>query len=331
VKEKKENQVHVFDYSPSTLEEKNTNDINECIPYKDTNTVTWINVDSAPPIHFLEKLRLGFELHPVIENDILATQQRPKLEVLDKYLFFRTKMMRVDAMRKIHQEQISMVVAQRFLLTFQEGVKGDTFEPVRTLIRNGEHRIRKHGTDYLCYELIDSVVDGYFEVLELCSTRIDEVEREIVRDINPKSLRALDSLRRELMTLRKTAWPMREIITNIERDSSTLIKSGTQIYFRNVFTKLVQVTENIDTYREMISSLQDFYHMKVNGRTNEVMKFLTVITTIFMPLTLFVGYFGSNFTHLPFIDSPYAPGASLLAMAGLVVAMLAYFKYKQWL
>lgn len=325
------NQVHVFDFSPSSFEEKDTTDINECIPYKDTDTVTWINVDSAPPIHFLEKLRLGFELHPVIESDILATEQRPKLETLDKYLFFRTKMFRVDDARKIHQEQISMVVAQRFLLTFQEGVKGDTFEPVRALIRSGEHRIRKHGTDYLCYELIDSIVDGFFEVLELSGTRIDEIEHEIVRDINPKSLRALDHLKRELMTLRKIAWPMREIITNIERGASPLIKSSTQIYFRNVLTKLVQVTENIDTNREMISGLQDFYHMKVNGRTNEVMKFLTIITTIFMPLTLFVGFFGVNFTHLPFVESPYAPGGSLLIMAGLVIGMLTYFKYKQWL
>ncbi len=224
-----------------------------------------------------------------------------------------------------------MVVAERFLLTFQQGVKGDTFEPVRVLIRNGEHRIRKHGTDYLCYELIDSIVDGFFEVLDECSTRIDEVEREIVRDMNSRSLRTLDHLKRELMALRKTAWPMREIMTSLERRNSPLVKSSTQIYFRNVFTKLVQVTENIDTYREMISSLQDFYHMKVNSRTNEVMKFLTVITTIFMPLTLFVGFYGANFSHLPYVDHPAAPLVSLIAMASLAASMLVYFKYKRWL
>lgn len=332
VSQKTLNRVHVFDYGSTAFEEKETRDINECVRYKDTDTVTWINIDSAPPVSFLRELRLGFDLHPVIEQDILTLNQRPKVEILDKYIFLRLKMLRVEAgARRIKHEQVSFVVAPRFVITFQQGLRGDVFDHVREAIRSDDHRIRTTGTDYLAYELLDAIVDGFFDVLDFCSTRIDEIEKEIIRDINPHSLRSLDALKREIMHLRKTAWPLRELLSTLERTGSSLVRPETQIYFRDVLAKLAQVTENADMYREMASSLQDFYHMRVNSRTNEVMKFLTVITTIFMPLTLFVGFFGVNFTYLPFVDHLYAPVISLGAMAVLAVGMLMYFKYKEWL
>ena len=204
------NHVQVFDYGPSTFEEKSTLDINECIPYKDTDTVTWINVDSVPPISFLQELRLGFDLHPVIESDIQTLNQRPKVEILENYLFLRLKMVYFDErVKKVKHEQVSMVVAPRFLITFQQGVTGDVFEPVRALIRSKDHRILSQGTDFLCYELIDAMVSGFFGVLEHIGTRIEHLEQEIHRQTHHRSLRSLDALKRELLNLRRASWPLR--------------------------------------------------------------------------------------------------------------------------
>lgn len=326
------NRIHVFDYNKGSLTEKEATNINECIPYKDTDSVTWINIDRVPPIEFVEKLRLGFDLHPVIEDDILALHQRPKVEILDDYLFVRLRMFHLDHhAKKARSEQVSIVVAKRFLITFQQGIAGDTFELVRTLIRKDNHRIRTAGTDYLCYELIDSMVLGFFDILEHISNRIEHIEREIVRDINPRSLQSLNTLKSELIGLRRAAWPLREVITQLERSPSPLVKDDTRIYLRDVYTKLIQVTESLEIYREMISSLQDFYHLRVNSKTNDVMKVLTVITTIFMPLSFVVGFYGMNFAHLPGAQSPMGPFYVFVALLVITIAMLGVFIYKRWL
>lgn len=326
------NRTYVFDYDAETLREHDVANINDCIAYKESDSVTWINVDNVPPVSFLEELRLGFELHPVVVDDILTLHQRPKIEVLDKYVFVRLKTVRFDApAKKMKHEQISIVLAPHFVMTFQQGVAGDPFDGVRDLIRKKGTRIRSQGTDYLCYELIESVVEDFFTVLEHVSRRIDELEQHIVRDPSAGVLHTLNTLKRELLSLRKAAWPIREIITHLERGDTAMIRETTRIYLRDSYTKLIQVTESIEIYREMISSLQDFYHLRVNSRTNEVMKLLTIIATIFMPLTLIVGFFGMNFTRLPALNASWAPGAVSLGMIALALGMLAFFKKKDWI
>ena len=326
------NRTYVFDYDVKSLREHEAPDINDCILYKETDSVTWINVDNVPPISFLEELRLGFDLHPVIIDDILTLHQRPKIEVLDKYVFIRLKTIRFDAQtRKMRHEQISVVLAPRFVLTFQQGVSGDPFDGVRNLIRKEGSRIRSQGTDYLCYELLEAVVEDFFSVLEHVSLRIDELERHIVRDPSTSVLHALNTLKSELLSLRKAAWPIREIITHLERAEIPMIRETTRIYLRDSYTKLIHVTESLEIYRETISSLQDFYHLRVNSRTNEVMKFLTIIATIFMPLTLLASIYGMNFTYLPALDARWAPAAITFVMVLIALIMLAFFRKKGWI
>lgn len=326
------NRTYVFDYDAESLREHEAPDINDCIPYKETDSVTWINVDSVPPISFLEKLRLGFDLHPVVVDDILTLHQRPKIEVLERYVFIRLKTVRFDTeVKKMKQEQISIVLAPRFVLTFQQGVSGDPFDGVRTLIRKAGSRIRSQGTDYLCYELVEAIVEDFFSVLERVSLRIDELEQHIVRDPSARVLHALNTLKRELLGLRKAAWPIREIITHLERAEVPMIHETTRIYLRDSYTKLIHVTESIEIYREMISSLQDFYHLRVNSRTNEVMKFLTIIATIFMPLTLLASIYGMNFKYLPALDARWAPAAITSVMVLVALGMLAFFRKRGWI
>ena len=326
------NRTYVFDYDAESLREHEATDINDCIPYKETDSVTWINVDNVPPVSFLEELRLGFDLHPVIVDDILTLHQRPKIEVLDKYVFIRLKTIRFDAeVKKMRHEQISMVLAPRFVLTFQQGVSGDPFDGVRNLIRKEGGRSRSQGTDYLCYELVEAVVEDFFSVLEHVSQRIEELEQHIVRDPSASVLHALNTLKRELLGLRKAAWPIREIITHLERAEIPMVRETTRIYLRDSYTKLIHVTESIEIYREMISSLQDFYHLRINSRTNDVMKFLTIIATIFMPLTLLASIYGMNFTYLPALDARWAPGAITLVMIVIALGMLAFFRKKGWI
>lgn len=324
------NTMHVFDYDAASLSERDTKNVNECIPFKDTDSVTWINVDRVPPFQALEELRLGFDLHPVVEEDIVVLDQRPKAEVQDAYIFVRLKMLRPDKEGKVISEQVSMVVARHFLLTFQEGIAGDTFEPVRSLIRKADHRIRTQGTDYLAYELIDSVATGFFDVLEDVNERLDVLEKQIAHDPSSKHLHSLFTMKRDLLSLRKAAWPLREIVSSLERSATPLIDQSTKIYLRDLFTKLIQVTDTADVYREMLTSVQDMYHLRVNSRTNDVMKMLTVITTTFMPLTFIASIYGMNFSHLPGLDARWGPLVVLLTMAAIGTMMVSFFRNKGW-
>ncbi len=327
------NKITIFDYNASHLQEKAAKDIKECVAYRDTPTVTWINIDRVPPANFLTELGLGFDLHPVILGDILNVDQRPKAELMDDYVYVVLKMLYLDKKtgRDIVSEQVSIIIAPKFVLSFQQGVEGDVFEPVRERIRRAQPRIRESGTDYLGYKLLDAVVDEYFKILEKLGEDIEKLENELISNPTPRTLRSLHGFKRRILDLRKSVWPLREVVNMLVRGDSPLIKKSTQIYLRDVYEHTVQVIDTIETCRDMLSGMMDIYLSSVSNRLNSVMKVLTIITVIFMPLTFLTGMYGMNFKYMPGLEwlwgFPVLLGLMLVVFAG----MLAYFKKKGWL
>lgn len=326
------NAITVFDYNESHLEEKKAKDIKECMPYKDTKTVTWVNIDNVPPASFLTELGLGFDLHPVILGDILNVDQRPKAELLDEYIYVVLKMLYLGKNKgNIISEQLSIIIAPKFVLSFQQGIAGDVFEPVRERIRRAQPRIRAGGTDYLGYKLIDAVVDGYFPILEKLGEDIEGLEEELIATPAPRTLRTLHALKRQVLGLRKSVWPLREVANSLVRGDSHLIKKSTQIYLRDVYEHTVQVIDTIETYRDMLSGMMDIYLSSVSNRLNAVMKILTIITVIFMPLTFLTGMYGMNFKYMPGLEWLWGFPVLIGVMLVIFLGMLAYFKKKEWL
>lgn len=326
------NNVHLFDYDSKKIEERTVSDINECIPYKKTETVTWINIDQVPPISFLNDLQLGFDLHPVVVEDILNVNQRPKVEELQDYIFLALKMFTFDKKsNKVIPEQVSIILANNFVVTFQQGVKGDNFESIRKLLRQGNSRIRSLGTDYLCYELVNSIVSNYFNILEDFSVYLEKLEKEMINKPTPATLNKIYHFKRRILEIRKSIWPLRETIHILERNESKLIKDATRIYLRDIYESIIQIVDIIETYRDVLSGMLDVYLSSVSNKTNSVMKVLTIITTIFMPISFLAGFFGMNFQYLPGLSSLYAPWIIVLFMAIIFVSMLVFFKIKKWI
>lgn len=326
------NRITVFDYNTKKFEEIDAADINTAVKYKATSTVTWVNVDNVPPADFLKELGFGFELHPIVLEDIENINQRPKIETQEGYIYVVLKMLTLDSSQKrVKTEQVSLVIAEKFVISFQQGITGDTFEPVRKLIRKDGTRLRSAGTDYLAYELIDSIVAGYFLILEKLEDRIEQIEDELYKNPSSKTVRSIHHLKREVLNLRKMVWPLREIINVLERGDLPLIKKSTRIYLRDVYDRIVQVIDTIESYRDMLASMLDLYLSTVSHRTNAVMKMLTIITTIFMPLSFLTGVYGMNFRYMPGLDSPHGFPALLALMALILVVMVSYFRKKGWL
>lgn len=332
INEEPQNKITVFDYDEKKYEEKTVKTIHECVRFKDTSTVTWINIDNVPPVEFLSEMGLGFDLHPVILEDILNTKQRPKVEITDDYVYVILKMLYQDETdKKIICEQVSIIIAKKFVISLQQGIEGDVFQKIRDHIRKPKTRTRQSGTDYLGYRLMDEIVDNYFRILENFGEKIENLEDELITNPTPKTLKTLHNLKREILTLRKYAWPMREVVNILERGDSPLIKKHTSIYLRDLYEHTVQVIDAIETYREVLSSMLDVYLSSISNKMNSIMKVLAIITTIFMPMTFLTGLYGMNFKYMPGLGSlwgfPILAGAMLL----IFLFMLVFFKGKKWI
>jgi magnesium transporter len=324
--------IRIIDYDQDHVEEKEVEAVEECFSFKDKPTVTWINVDGLHDVGVIEKIGQHFSVHPLVLEDILNTDQRPKTENFDDYLFVVLKMLYFDGSDgEIKAEQVSIILGSNFVISFQER-EGDIFDPLRERIRTGRGRIRKLGADYLAYCLLDAVVDNYFLVLEKLGERIEDLEEELVADPQPKTLQAIHSLKREMIFLRKSVWPLREVVGQLERGESELIQEATGIYLRDVYDHTIQVIDTIETFRDMVSGMLDIYLSSISNRMNQVMKVLTIIATIFIPLTFVTGIYGMNFQHMPELAWYWVyPWAFWLVMVGVAGVMLVYFKRKRWL
>lgn len=323
--------VTVMDYDEGSFLEREIKSGEECLIFKDKPTVTWINVEGLHQVELIRKMGECYGFHPLVLEDILNTNQRPKLEDYGDYLYIVLKMLHNKENPQIVPEQISLILGPNFVFSFQEGIKGDVFDSLRERIRTGKGRIRGMGADYLAYSLIDAVVDSYFVILEDVGERIESLEEEVETNPQRKTLSSIHQLKREMIFLRKAVWPLREVAAALERGESSLIKEPTRVYLRDVYDHIIQVMDMIETYRDMLSGMFDIYLSSISNRLNEVMKFLTVIGTIFMPLTFIVGVYGMNFQFMPELTWKFGYFAVLLFMAGISFGMVLFFKRKKWL
>ncbi|MFB0509709.1 MAG: magnesium/cobalt transporter CorA, partial [bacterium] len=303
--------------------------IEECFPFKDKPTVTWINIDGIHKVEVIEKIGNCFNLHPLILEDILNTGQRPKIEDFGEHIFLVLKML-YYLEKEITIEQVSLILGPNFVISFQER-EGDVFNNIRERIRNNKGRIRKMGADYLAYSLLDAIVDGYFVILEKVGEEIEDIEEKLIKNPTPKTVQIIHNLKREMISLRKSVWPLREVVGVLERGESALIKKTTGIYLRDVYDHTIQVIDTIETYRDMISGMLDIYLSSISNRMNEVMKILTIIATIFIPLTFIAGIYGMNFRFMPELGWRLGYPAVLFIMVIIGIVMLFYFRRKKWL
>jgi magnesium transporter len=323
--------ITIIDYDEARFEEREAKTIEECLLFKDQPTVTWINIEGLHEVQVLERLGECYGIHPLVLEDILNTDQRPKMEDYGKYLYIVLRML--DGSQKndgINTEQVSLILGSNFVLSFQEA-GGDVFDPVRDRIRNNKGRIRKMGADYLAYTLLDAIVDNYFIILERMGEKIEVLEEKVVTLPIPDTLKLIHHLKREMIFLRKAVWPLREVIGGLERGESPFMSESTKVYLRDVYDHTIQVIDTVETFRDMVSSMLDIYLSSVSNRLNSVMKVLTIIATIFMPLTFIVGIYGMNFKYMPELEWRWGYFAILLFMFGVGIFMVLYFKKRKWL
>lgn len=323
--------ITVLDYDAETFLEKYAATCQECFAFRDTATVTWINVDGVHDPAIVEAIGGHFGLHPLILEDILTTSQRPKMEDLGDRLYVVVRMLEYDETKgEIGTDQLSLILGRNFVISFQER-RGDMFDPIRDRIRRAKGRIRKMGPDYLAYALLDAVVDHYFFVLEKLGERIEALEDELISDPRRETMHDIHGLKREMIFLRKSVWPLREVLAGLERAESSLIQPSTNIFLRDVYDHTIQIIDTIETFRDMLSGMLETYLSSVSNKMNEVMKLLTIISTIFIPLTFIVGVYGMNFDVLPELRWPWGYAAVWGLMLAIGGAMVAFFRRKKWL
>lgn len=321
--------ISLIHYNEEEIEERTLTSIDECTEYIGRNGTTWLNIDGLHDLEIINFLGSRFNLHPLVLEDIVNTQQRPKLDDMDDYLFIVAKMIYFNSNDKeIKFEQISLILLDNFVLSFQED-EGDVFDPVRERLRKGKGRIRKGGGDYLIYTLLDSLVDSYYGVLELIGEKVENLENDLMESPAPDSLQIIHHLKRELVFLRRSVWPLREMTGRLEKGTLSLISEETAIYYRDVYDHIVQVIDTIETCRDIVSGMMDLFLSSVSNRMNEVMKMFTAIAFIFMPLTLIAGIYGMNFDFMPELRWHMGYPVVLLVMCVIGIGILIWFKKKK--
>jgi magnesium transporter len=329
--------ITVFDYDENNFIEKEARDVDECIPFRDKQTVTWINVDGVHRIDVLEKLTACYNIHHLVLEDILNINQRPKVEDFGEYVYIAAKMLTLDeAKDDIVDEQISIILGKNFLISFQEEKQGDVFDGIRQRIRQGKGRIRRMGADYLAYALLDAMVDSYFTILERTGEKIEAMEEKLVVRPDPHVLQAINKIKRSLIFLRKSVWPLREVVHGLTQIETNLLSDNAAVYYRDIYDHVIQVVDTIEAFRDTVSGMLDIYLSSLSYRLNEVMKVLTIIATIFMPLTFLAGIYGMNFnTHaspfnMPELNWKFGYFFALGIMAAVASGMVVYFRKRRW-
>ena len=324
--------IDVVEYDAGNLGKRQVASLAECPVLKPTPVVTWINVDGLADLEVLQHFGSCYGIHPLVLEDILATDQRPKAAFYGDYLYVVLKMIALDEKAgEIKSEQVSMILGENYLISFQEGLEGDVFEQVRVHLANGKSRLRLAGPDLLLHALLDVIVDNYFLVLERLAERIDDIEDELIKKPTTATVQAIYRMKRQMLFLQKSVWPLRDVVSGLQRRDSPLIRDSTDIYLRDLYDHTVQVLDTLETLREMLTGMLDIYLSSVSNRLNEVMKVLTIIATIFMPLSFIAGLYGMNFKHMPEYDWPFGYPAVLLLCACMAGGMLVYFRKKRWI
>ena len=323
--------ITLMNYDPEQVLEKQLPAIEASFPYRDTLPVTWINVDGLHEVNVVEKIGAHFGIHPLVLEDIVNTGQRTKAEEFENYICIVLKMLVFDeTVDHITAEQVSLILGPHFLISFQEK-EGDVFDFVRERIRKARGRIRKSGCDYLAYALMDAVVDHYFVILEKLGDKIELLEEQLLEKPAPQILSEIHRLKREMIFFRKQVWPLREVISSLIKEPSELIQETTDIFLRDVYDHTIQVIDTIESFRDVLSGLSDLYLSTISNRMNEVMKVLTIMATIFIPLTFLAGIYGMNFEFMPELKWRWAYPGLWVVLILIFVSMMAWFKKKDWI
>jgi len=318
-------------YDESQFEESEIQEVESFLVDANPSKVNWLNVDGIHQLELIEKIGKLYNIHALTLEDILNTQHRPKAEYQEKQLFFTLKMLGINqAGKKLISEQVSFVLGENYLLSFQEH-QGDVFEQVRERIRLSKGRIRKKKSDYLLYALIDAVVDNYYLVIERFSDLIEKLEEKVLVSPDENTLREIQSLKKQLSKLRRSVFPLREAISSILKEESDLIDDENEKYIRDVYDHTIHIIESIESERDLVSGLKDLYMSELSNRMNNVMKVLTIIATIFIPLTFIAGIYGMNFKYMPELEWKYGYITVWAVMIFLLILMLIYFRRKKWL
>lgn len=321
--------VTLLEYSESHIREEEVKSVDSLVA-TNKHGVTWISVTGLQKVEVLEQLGRRFGIHPLTMEDILNTDQRPKIEYYDNYIYIVFKMLSFE--EKSEQtlaDQVSLIITDNLVISVQEG--DDVFDPLRERIRSARGRIRKLGTDYLAYSLLDMVVDNYFTILEKLGERIEFLEEKLVTKPSSDTLHAMHAMKREMIFLRRSVWPLREVIIGLEREKPPQFKESTEVFLRDVYDHTIQVIDTIETFRDILSGMLDIYLSSISNRMNEIMKVLTIIATLFIPLTFIAGVYGMNFRYMPELEWRWGYPALWLVMISVTVMMLVYFRKKKWL
>ncbi|MBA3660981.1 MAG: magnesium/cobalt transporter CorA [Gammaproteobacteria bacterium] len=323
--------VTIASYSPTHYEEKSGTHFSPDMEILHSPGAKWVNIEGLHDTQLIQEVATYFKLHPLTVEDILNIAQRPKIEEFEDYLFVILKVLDWQSKKTTFKvKQLSLILGKDFVLSFQEA---DTtrFDQIREKLHGTSQRLREQGTDYLTYRLIDAVVDEYFVVLESIGDRIEQVEDKIIISPTPENAKTIYRLKRQMLILRKAIWPMREAVSHMLHIENEIISTSTRIYLRDVYDHTMQAIDTLETFREMLSSMLDMYLSGLTNRMNEIMKTLTVITTIFIPITAVASFYGMNFVDLPGIHTPWAWLIVFISMAGVAILMLFYFRAKKWL
>jgi magnesium transporter len=322
--------LHTHRYDADAAEERARTSLAEAIARRGEGLL-WLDIVGLHDADMLDRVGKAFDLHSLVMEDVLNTEQRPKFEDYDNYLFVVLRRLRYDRQSgHLEADQVSLVLSKDFVLSFQEAEAG-LFEPVRQRLRSARSRLRKAGPDYLLHALIDCVVDDYFTVLETLGEEIEQLELQILDRPSPVAMRTLHRLKRELVAMRRSVWPLREVIGGLDRSDSALLSPGVELYLRDVYDHTVHVIETLESDRDTLSGLLDVHLSGLSNRMNEIMKLLTIISTIFIPLTFIAGVYGMNFRHMPELEWHWGYFTVLSVMLAAALGMLAFFRRKHWL
>lgn len=320
-----------IEYDATTFNEQIVTDIAALAEARRSPSITWINVSGLHEVDKIAALGTAFDLHPLLVEDMLNADQRPKIDQSTDSIYFVFKLLHWNTdYSAIESEQVSVVLGPRYLVTVQEDLH-DPYDPLRARLRSGQGRLRALGADYLAYRLLDIAVDGYFTLLEQIGEQIEDLEEVLVDQPERSMLQAVYRLKRDLLNVRRAVWPLREVISQLQHADPALVAPATQIYLRDVYEHTVTVMETVETYRDVVAGLIDIYLSSISNRTNEVMKVLTIISTIFMPLAFLTGLYGMNFDYMPELRWRY--GYPMVWGIALTVSLvlLYYFRRRDWL
>jgi magnesium transporter len=320
--------ITLIEYNGEDFFEKEFYDLSECLSHVKPGFVKWINVDGVHQTELIEAIGKHYNIHPLTQEDIAHVDQRPKFEEYDNYVLAVMKMIEYD--KTISAEQLSMLLLDNTVISFQQK-SGDAFDIIRNRLRQGKGRIRKLGADYLFYALMDAVVDFYFHVLEKIGDEVEIIEEDVINKNQKDALKRLYSLKRELIFLRKQIWPLRDLISNMKRSEVSLITDNTQLFLRDLQDHTIRIIDSVETYRDLLSGIMDVHLSNMSNKTNEVMKFLTIVSSVFIPVTFVAGIYGMNFEHMPELRSENGYIITWIVMIVMMIGQILFFRKKKWL